>query len=350
MKFLTILLGLPFLLTPSLDGCRSESRVASNERIGVQSTSADTLRLLFVGDIMCHATQLNAAKLPDGTFDFTAPYDSVRTYFEQVDVVIGNLETTLGPPPYSGYPHFRSPEIMAAQLAEVGFDILSTANNHVADTGLEGIYATIKSLRDAGIRSMGSYVNSEDRKLRVPLLLDTLGVKVAFLAYTYDTNGITVPKPAEVSVIDTLVMVQELAKAKFLEPDITIVFMHWGEEYQLQHSAKQEELATWLHTKGVDAIIGSHPHVVQPLIVEELEDGVLFPVAYSLGNFLTNQHFENTQDGMMLELLIVKEGDSAKIIEVYRINTYCNRNVARQNHYRVEMLERRRVLPMSNKL
>ncbi|MDO5036336.1 MAG: CapA family protein [Porphyromonas sp.] len=301
------------------------------------SNAPDSLRMVFVGDIMCHESQFKAAKLPDGTYDFITPYDSVMPYFSTIDIVIGNLETTLGEAPYSGYPHFRSPEIMAEQLREVGFDILFTTNNHSADRGLKGIENTIRKVQASGIKQMGTFFNATDRDERTPLLLDTLGIEVAFLAYTYGTNDIEVPKPAEVALIDTVAMAKELEKTRALNPDLIVVYMHWGEEYQLEQSKEQVALAEWLRGQGVDAIIGSHPHVCQPLVVERLDNGGLYPIAYSMGNFISNQYFENTQDGMMVELLLVKEDGETTIREVKQIDTYCNREVSRANHYRVEI-------------
>lgn len=299
---------------------------------------SDTLKLLFAGDIMVHATQIYASRSPNGEFDFISPFDSIKSVLMASDFAIANLETTLGEEPYTGYPRFKSPDILAKQLKSVGFNVLVTANNHSADTGLKGILNTISKLNEAEIQSIGTFKDSIDRLNRTPLILDKNGIKIALLSYTYSTNGIPVPKPAEVALIDTAVMSEEIIKSKKLNPDLTIVFMHWGEEYHTKPSKNQIELSKWLKDQGVDAIIGTHPHVIQPLVIDTLHNGKLLPIAYSLGNLISNQSKPGTDEGIMVELIVIKDSKGTAIKHIRPINTYCNRNAERKNRYLIEIV------------
>lgn len=283
---------------------------------GASEQSADTTirneyRLLFVGDIMIHGPQIKAARRPKlkAGYDFSASFDSISPLLRSADLCIGNLETTLAGKPYSGYPMFSSPDALAVALKEAGFDILTTANNHSADRGRRGIVRTLDLLDSLGIAHTGSYRKADDREQQTPLVVELEGsIKLGILAYTYGTNGMPIPKPTQIDLIDTLVIAQDLERAQRLGVDYQIVQIHWGEEYRRDPSSEQTELARWLHRQGVDAVIGSHPHVVQRSEWLQEEAQPTF-VLYSLGNFISNQiKPEGTRAGLMLELRLVRQG------------------------------------------
>lgn len=262
-------------------------------------------KLLFVGDIMTHGPQLKAAKLAHTPeqYDFTQSFDSIAPRLTAPDYTIGNLETTLGVPPYSGYPMFSSPASFAEALKAVGFDVLTTANNHSADRSGRGIVKTLDILDSLEILHTGSYRRQEHRSSQSPLVISLEeDISVGILAYTYGTNGLKVPPPTYVDLIDTTMMAQDIENARLSEVDYLVVQIHWGQEYQREPSLEQRELARWLHHKGVDAIIGSHPHVAQRSEwLTEAEHPTF--VLYSLGNFISNQiKPASTRAGLVLTL------------------------------------------------
>lgn len=265
----------------------------------------NSYKLLFVGDIMTHGPQIKAAKTSVGTdgYDFSRSFDSLAPRLRAADLTIGNLETTLGVPPYSGYPMFSSPASLAIALREVGFDVLTTANNHSADRSGRGIVRTLDILDSLEIQHTGSYRRQEHRSSQTPLVLSLQeDISVGILAYTYGTNGLKVPPPTYVDLIDTAMIAQDIEAAHLSEIDFLIVQIHWGQEYQREPTTEQKELAQWLHRKGVNAVIGSHPHVVQRSEwLTEAEHPTF--VLYSLGNFISNQiKPAGTRAGLMLTL------------------------------------------------
>lgn len=293
------------------------------------------LRFLFLGDIMSHKPQVDAAW--DGKqkkHDFKPVFDAVSSYFKGADLVIGNLETTFGGEPYTGYPTFSSPDILASDLRDVGVDILTTANNHTCDRGNKGVIRTLDILDGVGIRSTGSFRSEEDYRMRNPLVIDTLGVKIAFLAYTYGTNGIPFFEPVKVNLIDTIAIKNDLEKVKALGADFIIASMHWGIEYSLTPSGDQKKEAQWLADNGVDAIVGMHPHVVQPSDTLLSSGGKSVPVVYSLGNFISNQYQPYTRLGKMLSMQIGIDRQNRISIEEWKEHyTFVARRTGRPNRY-----------------
>lgn len=295
------------------------------------------LRLLFVGDIMSHKPQVEAAwNGKQKKHDFKPVFDAVSSYFKGADLVIGNLETTFGGEPYTGYPTFSSPDILASDLRNIGVDILTTANNHTCDRGNKGVIRTLNVLDRVGIRTTGSFRSEEDFRTRNPLVIDTLGVKIALLAYTYGTNGIPFFDPVKVNLIDTIAIRSDLEKVKALGADFIIASMHWGIEYSLTPGRDQKIEAQWLADNGVDAIVGMHPHVVQPSDTLLSSDGKSVPVVYSLGNFISNQYQPYTRLGKMLSMQIGIDRQNRILIEEWKEDyTFVARRTNRPNRYLV---------------
>lgn len=270
------------------------------------------MKLLFVGDIMGHDSQIESAKVGEEHYDYTPCFQFVEGIIEKADLAIGNLELTLpGEPPYKGYPQFRSPNALASALRQAGFDMLVTANNHSNDAGLDGVVNTIQTLDEMGFYHTGTFQSAEEKEAYYPLIVYKNQFKLAFLNYTYGTNGLRTKPPSIVNLIDEEQIEGDLRTAKALQPDAIIVIMHWGNEYQLIESKEQSELATKLFDWGADLIIGAHPHVVQPIREYEIARSGEAPkrglVAYSLGNFISGQRRENTDGGMILEIELVKD-------------------------------------------
>lgn len=281
-----------------------------------QSDAIHTLKLLFVGDIMGHDSQIAAAEVKKNEhYDYAPCFEYVAPILKEADLTIGNLELTFpGKPPYKGYPMFRSPDDLALDLRYAGFDFLLTANNHSNDSGPDGVINTLKVLDSYGFYHTGTFQNATEREAFYPLLIYKENFKLAFLNYTYDTNGIPTKKPAVVNEIDEALIEADMAVARALQPDAIIVVVHWGEEYQLTESKKQRSLAQKLADWGADLIIGAHPHVVQPIrTITSDSTGKVVPVAYSLGNFISGQVKPNTDGGIMLEVTLEKEASAESL-------------------------------------
>lgn len=261
-------------------------------------------RIVFAGDLMQHMPQLTAARTPDG-FDFNASFDWVRERFRSADVAVVNLETTLSESgPYTGYPCFRSPAVLAEALDSLGVDIAVLANNHCCDGGQKGIRTTIRELDRHGIDYTGVFLDSLDFRTRHPLRFEANGIRFALLNYTYGTNGLPVPSGFLVNPIDTVRIAADLAAIDHDSVDCVIACMHWGNEYERRPDRRQQMLAGFLRRNGVNLIVGSHPHVVQPY--EQDSSGV---VLYSLGNFVSNQRKRFTDGGLVATLEVTRIGD-----------------------------------------
>lgn len=287
----------------------------SGVAVKAQDTIPASLNLIFAGDIMGHADQIKSAEIiPDSVYDYTACFVEISPLIKEADLAMGNLELTLpGKPPYTGYPDFKSPDALAEALAGAGFDLLFTANNHSADAGSAGIVNTIATLEKQFLFQTGTFRDSLERELLYPLIIYRKGFKLAFLNYTYGTNGVRVRPPHYVNRIDEDLIADDIARAKAMQADFIIIMMHWGEEYQTQFNRKQEKLAEQMIAAGADLIVGSHPHVVQPMRWYEREvDGrqkkVL--VAYSLGNFISGQTYPYTDGGILLKVVLEKNTDT----------------------------------------
>jgi poly-gamma-glutamate capsule biosynthesis protein CapA/YwtB (metallophosphatase superfamily) len=280
------------------------------------SNAQDTTRLslLFAGDIMGHDSQIASAYNPKKkTYDYASCFQFVKPYVDSADLALANLEVTLAGPPYKGYPQFSSPDQLALTLKDIGFDVLVTANNHCVDRGRKGLERTITMLDSFKIAHTGTFKDSGSRVNETPLMVEKNGFRLAILNYTYGTNGLPVTKPNIVNHLDTAVMRQDLLKAKEANPDVIIVFTHWGSEYQSLPSKGQKDLTELCFRNGAQLVIGAHPHVVQPM--EWRKDKNQF-VAYSLGNYVSGQRKRYTDGGAMayLELKKIKyQADSAEV-------------------------------------
>ena len=277
----------------------------------------DTVRveLLFTGDVMQHEPQVAAARMADG-FDYAPTFAMVRPYFEQADFTIVNLETTLSDrPPYTGYPLFRSPHVLASTLRDVGVDVVCQANNHCLDGGSVGVRRTTATLDACGLLRTGVFRDSVDYRRNRFLYLRKHGIRFLLLNYTYGTNGLPTPPGMWVNRIDTVLIARDLAEAA--EVDCRMVALHWGNEYERTPNREQCRLAAFLRRHGVDLVIGHHPHVIQPF--EADSSGVVF---YSLGNFVSNQRQRFRDGGLMGRVVVERIGEGplryqAEVIPVW---------------------------------
>ena len=273
-----------------------------------KSNQEDTsISLFFVGDMMGHQSMIDAAKVnAEDRYDYTSWFQFLSPYLILQDYAVANLEVTLGGSPYSGYPQFSSPDSYAEAIQTAGFDFLITANNHSQDKGQKGLERTIDVLDQLKIDHTGTFKTQNDRDMNYPFIKIIKGKKIAFLNYTYGTNGLEVKLPNIVNKIDTLQISKDLIKAKELSADFIIVTLHWGAEYERNYNSTQKTLAQWLCDKGTDAIIGMHPHVIQAMEIMHPSNNKLknIPVAYSLGNCISSQRDQYKDGGIGVGLTL----------------------------------------------
>ena len=275
-----------------------------------EQDSVSTITLAFVGDLMCHTPQIKTAINDSNKIDFEPVFELVRNYLAEPDFTAGNLETTIGDSndTYTGYPRFRSPTEYLRALKNSGFDLLFTANNHMLDYGEKGILKTIEKLKQYKLHYTGSFESFNDYdSLRIFTIKN---IRVCFIAATYGTNGnlISNEKKYLLNLINPDSLKSQVIKAKNAQTDLIVVNLHFGDEYSFTPNKFQKQVVDSLISYGVDIIIGNHPHVLQPLRLESSInskiDNVL--VAYSLGNFLSNQRKLETATGAILYITIEK--------------------------------------------
>jgi poly-gamma-glutamate synthesis protein (capsule biosynthesis protein) len=280
-----------------------------------QQTSGDKISLLFIGDIMGHDEQIwSAENRETHLYNYDDVFQYIKPVIAGADIAIANFEVTLGGPPYTGYPQFSSPADLAVACKNAGIDYLVTANNHAADRGKKGIISTINKLDSIGIPHTGTFLNSSSRDSLTPLMIHKNGTSIALLNYTFSTNGIIVPEPVIVNMLDKELITKDIKEAKDKKADIIILFLHWGTEYDTIPSKTQTDLAEYFQSIGVDMVIGSHPHVLQKMVrTKNNVTGNDDVVIYSLGNFVSNQRKPKTDGGSMVRIELTRTGEKYSI-------------------------------------
>ncbi len=263
----------------------------------------DTVKIVILGDIMMHRAQIeNAGR--NGKYSFDEYFSHIGEDIRSADIAVANMEFSLGGKPYTGYPSFSAPDEYADAVAGAGIDVFLTANNHILDKGKHGIERTVGIYESMeGIRHTGTSMN--DRSIR-PLFMNRKGIRISFINVTYGTNTrINDSIPYVYMMADTALLSGALRRSE-KEADVTIVLPHWGTEYNNRHSYSQEKFAGWLVGKGADAIVGSHPHVVQDSCMFSHE-GKSVPVIYSVGNAISNMSAGNTRIGLMVTITVISD-------------------------------------------
>ncbi len=292
----------------------------------------DTLSLLFAGDIMQHAGQLRNALVSGqdsaiaASYDYSPYFAHTDTYIAEADFAVANMEFSLAGPPYTGYPSFSAPETLAEAAAAAGIDLFLCANNHICDKGKRGLRESVKNYSRIGTPYTGLYRDSADQAENYPYIADVRGCRIAFINFTYGTNGISVSPPYRVNRMDMEEVSAAIAKAKSQNADYIIALPHWGTEYDTYADKSQEKWKDFLIKEGVDAIIGTHPHMIQPVVEDTLPDGKRIVTAFSLGNFISNMSLSGTELGLMfrLDIKVDKEG-KASLADYEAIPVWCSR-------------------------
>lgn len=254
----------------------------------------ERLSLIMVGDALLHSS-LYRDGYQNGTYDFTSQLELIKPEIQKHDLAFYNQESILGGTSIglSDYPNFNSPQEFGDAMIDAGFNLVSLANNHTMDRGVTAIQNSCDYWKTKDVLAAGSYCSAEDaEEIKIK---EKNGIKYTMLAYTYGTNGITVPsdKPYLVNLYS-----DELAKADIEKVrdkvDLLIVSMHWGAEYRSEPTDEQKREAEYLSNLGVDIIIGTHPHVIEPITY--INDTL---VIYSLGNFISAQSTNNDYNTMV---------------------------------------------------
>lgn len=290
--------------------------------------------MITLGDNLLHMPVVNDGKREDGTYDYGHIFKHLREDIVNADLAVIGQETVLGGEELglSGYPLFNSPTDVGKTLVKEGFDVVLHASNHIMDRNVNGIEKTLEFWRSYPDVTVLGINESEEMKVSADIV-EKDGIKFALFNYTYSTNGIPVPQDKEylVNMLDEKKIEQDI-KAVDNEVDFVVVFPHWGNEYQLSASEYQKELALKMCQWGADAIIGSHPHVIQPCEWIKSENGNECVVYYSLGNFVSRQKETKNLLGGMASLEFTKTGDKksikAKFTPIVTQYDYNSRNFA----------------------
>lgn len=283
------------------------------------------VKLTLAGDLVMHTPLHDEALQPDGSYDYAPIFEDVAHYVEEADYALCCFEGAFtGDGKWTGYPLFHVPDDLAYSLKEVGFDLINMASNHAMDAWHEGIIRTLDVLDDAGLDHVGAYRTQEERDEDNGIVVKEInGVSIAFLNFTYGTNGIPVddtPYGLNVyttdymtycSKVDYDMLDADMAAARALETDIIAVSVHWGGEYVTGATQYQRDLADYFFAQGADLVIGGHPHVPEPMelrtVTDEAGNERTGFLCYCLGNLLSCQTRRYTDLTCMVQLELTKD-------------------------------------------
>ena len=293
-----------------------------------------SVRVRAVGDLMVHKKQLDIAKRDDGSYDFHPQYALIASSLADADYTIANMETTIGQyenRPYSGFPMFNTPESLLDAVRDAGVDFLTLANNHMLDRYFEGMIKTVDTVEAYGFDFGGANRSPEEQA--APKVVEVDGIRLGFICGTQMTNGMEDWSNAAVKVygvnyLRKMNYAEEVRKLRDAGADVVIAIPHWGEEYVRKPPAYIVGQAQKMIAAGVDVVLGSHPHMVQPVEFVEATgaDGVKRRglVAYSLGNFIDNMLKRYTDSGIILEFTIRERQDGGFGVDDVRcVPVYC---------------------------
>lgn len=271
----------------------------------------DEADLVFAGDAMMHQGQLDAARRPDGTYDFSEYFGAIRPFVESADYAVVNLETPVSAHQhYAGYPCFNAPESYIDALAGAGFDLFLTANNHTLDRHDTGLCATVAALDSRRLDHIGTYPRRQYRDSLLPMVREIGGIKIGFLNYTYGTNGIQPGPDVIVDYIDRNTMRRDVTRLRQAGAEVIAACVHWGVEYDMLPHSSQKSLAAFLaDSLDVELVIGGHPHVIQPMHLHPDSTGI---TVYSLGNFISNMKTRDTRGGAILRIRL-RRGEDGRV-------------------------------------
>ena len=283
-------------------------------------TSETVVSFMGVGDNLIHDTVYNDALQSDGTYDFKKMYSNFKKDAQNSDISFINQETVLGGEDLglSGYPTFNSPSEIAQNLEDTGFNLVNLATNHCLDQSEQGIINELNTFKQTKIVTNGVY-DSQEAFDTIPTFKKK-GITFSFLAYTYGTNGIEAPNSYNVRYLDDTQIKTDVAKAKKIS-DVVIVSAHWGDENTFEPNDLQTHYAQLFADCGVDVVIGTHPHTIQPVEWLTGSGGNKMLCVYSLGNFIGGMLTTDNAIGGEIKFDFVKKEDAISIENVQWIPT-----------------------------
>ena len=315
---------------------RNNQEIKNNLKVS-ENLEYNEANIVAVGDIIVHEEQLKAQfNESTGEYNFDNNFKYVKSYIKSADMALANLETTLAgeKQKYTGYPLFNSPSSIVDALKDCGFDILSTVNNHTIDRGSAGVFSTVAEIEKRKLKVVGTRENLDKK----PYIIEEVkGIKIGVISYSYETprkgknktlNAIEIPSDVT-KLLNTFsyeYIEEDLNKIKLQIDEMKskgaeaiVFFIHWGNEYERQPNVHQTSIASRLCDYGVDVIVGSHPHVIQPIeFITSKKTGKKSLVVYSMGNFISNQQYERTnnrytEDGIIVNIQFKKNKTSKDI-------------------------------------
>lgn len=297
---------------------------AVNTDVQDESQTDNEVSIVMVGDVLLHTRVAESGVTSDGTYNFDALFNNVKDDIESADIAIANQEVIIGGSELgiSGYPAFNAPYELGDALVNAGFDVILHATNHALDKGSAGINNCINYWKENHPDIVFLGINDSEEAKNNIYVTEKNGIKIAILNYTYGTNGIPMPDgmPYAVNLLDEEQIRSDIERAHTMA-DFVIVCPHWGTEYVLNETDEQEYYANLFNECGVDLVIGTHPHVMEPVKWIEGENNRTL-VYYSLGNYVNwtsdyGDGISNRMEGMMAKVNIVKSEDGSVTISDY---------------------------------
>ena len=298
--------------------------------VAAEEVINEHISILTLGDNLLHMPVVNSGLKKDGSYDYSHIFAKLQPRIREADIAVIGQETPFGGKEfgYSGYPMFNSPSEMGKTLVKEGFDVVLHASNHILDKQAKGVENTLEFWNKYPDTLVLGINESPEEKETVDII-EKKGAKLAMLNYTYGTNGMVLPQGKEylINYIDEDKISKDVKYAES-NADFTIAFMHWGTEYSTKPDEEQKKLAEKMCEWGVDLIIGSHPHVIEPMEWIESENGNRMLVYYSLGNFVSRQLEAVNLLGGMADVTLRYDGKAVEIerYEFVPIVTHYDRN------------------------
>ncbi|MFP7495006.1 CapA family protein [Terribacillus saccharophilus] len=302
-------------------------------------SAPSSISITAIGDVLLHSSIYSEAKKGQG-YDFNPMFQDIKPYLGESTLTVANQESVMGGEELglSSYPTFNSPIEIGDTLKDVGVDVITMANNHTLDQGEAGVQHATAQYDKIGMAYTGAYANKKDSE-KLTIEQTDEGISVAFLSYTYGTNGIPVPRGKEylVNVIDKQKIKDDIQKAK-QEADAVIVSLHFGIEYENDPNEEQKKLAQFVADQGATAVLGCHPHVLQPVEWLKGKDGNKTLVIYSMGNFIAAQEETDRRIGGAFSFDIKKDGKEVTASSPRMLLTYLS--FTDWHDYRIEPMYR----------
>lgn len=322
-------------LEKAAEGAAAETPVSAQLAEGVQTETEEVteeeepkVTICMVGDILLHTSLEESAHQADGSYNYDALFANVKDDISAADIAIVNQEVIIGGEQLgvTGYPSFNAPYPIGDALVNAGFDVVCHGTNHALDRGKRGLLNCLNYWEENHPKIAVLGINRSQEQQDSIYVCEKNGFKIAVLNYTYGTNGISMPSgmPYAVNLLDEAKVVSDLQKAEEMA-DFVVVCPHWGTEYNLGISEQQKKWTEIFVKNGVDLVLGTHPHVIEPIeMVTDEETGNRMLVYYSLGNFVsgtsdTGEGIANRSFGGLAQVTIARDKNGQVVIRDYGV-------------------------------